>query len=66
MKIKELKQLLTEYSDDAIVQIAVSDHANVLNLQSIGIDDEYEKDDALVLTVSIDEDEPYYFEHDRE
>ncbi len=65
MNVLELKQILSDYDDEAIVQIAVADHAQVINLQSIGVDEEYDTDDALVLTVFLDEEsDNLYFDRD--
>jgi hypothetical protein len=59
MNIGQLKELLDTYNDNTEVFIAVSDHAEILTLDTIGQDEEYENQ-ALVLTVSIPDD--YYFE----
>lgn len=63
MNVRELKQLLSRYADDAIVQINVSDHAQTLGLGNIGLDDEYEQSEAIVFTVDVPDDVYFQYEN---
>jgi len=62
MNVKEFKKLLENYPDEAIIQINVSDYAETIGLSNIGVDNQYDKSEALVLTVDIEEyEESLYF-----
>ena len=61
MTVGLLRDILLDHPSTAIVQINVSDHAQTLSLPNIGTDDEYDTSEAIVLTVSIDEEEDMYF-----
>ena len=59
MKVSELKELLNEYSDDANVQINIADGYQMIGISSVEVDEEYDKADALVLTVNLDDENLY-------
>ena len=63
MKIKELKNLIKDYDNNAEFIIAVADHAEILTFDEFGQDDGYEEQ-ALCLTVSLEDN--CYFSYDKE
>lgn len=57
MNAKELKKILENIDDDAIIQIAVHDFEKVTNDQDVYVDYEYDKNEALVLYIQLDDNE---------
>ena len=55
MKVSELKEILKQYSDDADIQLNISDMGETIGIYNIYIDEEYEKDEALVICGSLEE-----------
>ena len=51
IKVTDLKKILETYDDNANVQISIHTFDGVLNYQDIYIDEEYEKNDAIVLYI---------------
>ena len=54
MNVRDLKAVLENYSDDAVLQINIADGFNVTGWDEVGIDDEYDKSESFVLTVNVD------------
>ena len=63
MRIKELRELIKDYDDDAEFIVAVDDDREILTFDEFGEDDGYE-DQALCLTVSLPE--GYYYEMEKD
>jgi len=51
IKVLDLKKILETYDDNANVQISIHTFDSVLNYQDICVDEDYEKNDAIVLYV---------------
>ncbi|KAB7891452.1 hypothetical protein [Poseidonibacter ostreae] len=55
MLVRDLKKLLEDYADDAVVQINVSDENETMSLPDVSIDKEYSLGDGLVFNVSVED-----------
>ncbi len=61
MKAIDLKQLLDNYDNDTEVLIYVSDRYQTLSFTNINIDEEVPKNQAVALSINIDEEDDYYY-----